>query len=128
MAATAFAASAQHEWTRGGRHAIKGGYEWFLSRRVGGNEPSSTDYTFNADYALDPRNELPARDARGHLVPLFVPGLTKVEHWLPERSSILTVDTQSVYVQDHWAIDIGRLILVDVTRVSAAKRSARSPA
>ena len=99
------ALSAQRDWTRGGRHAIKGGYDWLCSQRTGGNEPSSTDYVFDADYALDPRTELPALDSSGHLVPLFVPGDTRIEHSLPVRGSVFSVRTQAVYAQDHWAID-----------------------
>ena len=98
-------ASVQREWTRGGRHEIKGGYDWHRSRRTGGNEPSSTGYLFHADYALDPRTELPALDSNGHLVPLFIPGETRIEHSLPARGTVLDVSTQSIYARDHWAID-----------------------
>jgi hypothetical protein len=99
------ALSVQREWTRGGRHAIKGGYDWLRSQRTGGNEPSSTDYVFDADYTLDPRTELPALDSSGHLVPSFVPGNTRIEHSLPVRGFSLDVRTQALYAQDHWAID-----------------------
>ena len=99
------ALSAQREWTRGGRHALKGGYNWLRSQRTGGNEPSSTDYVFDADYVLDPRTELPALDSSGHLVPLFVPGDTRIEHSLPVRGSVLNVRTHTIYAQDKWAID-----------------------
>jgi hypothetical protein len=99
------ALSAQRDWTGGGRHAIRAGYDWLRSRRTGGNEPSSTDYVFDGDYALDPRTELPALDSSGHLVPLFVPGDTRIEHSLPVRGSVFSVRTQAVYAQDHWAID-----------------------
>ena len=34
------ALSAQRDWTGGGRHAIRAGYDWLRSRRTGGNEPS----------------------------------------------------------------------------------------
>ncbi len=98
-------ASVQREWTRAGRHEARGGYQWHSSRRTGGNEPSSTNYVFDADYALDPRTELPALDASGHLIPLFVAGETRIEHSLPVRGAVLDVNTQSVYGQDHWAID-----------------------
>jgi TonB-dependent receptor-like protein len=99
------AASVQREWMRAGRHDVKGGYEWHSSRRTGGNEPSATDYVFDTDYALDPRTELPALDPNGHLVPLFVPGETRIEHSLPVRGTVLDVRTQSVYGQDHWAVN-----------------------
>ncbi|HET6960647.1 MAG TPA: TonB-dependent receptor [Vicinamibacterales bacterium] len=99
------AASVQREWTRAGQHEIKGGYQWHSSRRTGGNEPSSTDYVFDADYALDPSTELPALDDSGHLIPLFVPGETRIEHSLPVRGTVLDVNTQSVYGQDHWSVN-----------------------
>ena len=95
----------QHEWSGAGRHDVGGGYERFRSRRTGGNSRSATNYVFDADYALDSRNELPALDSTGHLIPRFVPGETRIENWLPARGAVLDVNTQSFYAQDHWAID-----------------------
>ena len=37
----------------GGRHELKGGYEWFRSQNTGGNSQSATNYVFDADYATD---------------------------------------------------------------------------
>ena len=99
------AASVQREWSHSGRHDVKGGYNWHRSRRTGGNEPSSTGYVFDADYALDPRTELPAQDSSGHLVPLFVPGQTRMQHSLPAYGAVLDESTQAVYGQDRWAVD-----------------------
>ena len=123
------ALSAQREWTRGGRHAIKGGYDWLRSQRTGGNEPSSTDYVFDADYTLDPRTELPALDSSGHLVPSFVPGNTRIEHSLPVRGSVLDVRTQALYAQDIGrSMSTGRWTLARATNESPSRRRAESPA
>jgi hypothetical protein len=99
-----FSAGVQREWSRRGRHDFKAGYDWHRSRRTGGNDPSSTNYVFDADYALDPRNELPALDSNGHLIPMFVPGETRIEHSLPARGTVLDVITVSMYGQDHWTV------------------------
>jgi outer membrane receptor protein involved in Fe transport len=86
-----------------GRHEIKAGYEFFRSQLVGGNSQSATGFVLGADYAADAAGA-PLVDADGHLIPVFVPGVTFNLHWLPVRGATLNVDNQSFYVQDHWAI------------------------
>lgn len=86
-----------------GRHDLKAGYEWFRSHRTGGNSQSSTNFVFDADYAADAAG-LPLMDANGFLIPVFTPGETLLEHWIPVRGATMNVDTHSLYFQDHWAM------------------------
>ena len=88
---------------RAGRHDLKAGYEWFRSHRTGGNSQSATNFVFDADYATDPAG-LPIYDANNFLIPVFTPGQTLLEHWIPVRGATMNVDTNSLYLQDHWAM------------------------
>ena len=49
---------------RAGTHEVKGGFEYFVSTRVGGNSQTSTGYVFQTDYKLD-ANSRPELDANG---------------------------------------------------------------
>ena len=89
---------------KAGHHQLKSGFEWFRSQRTGGNSQSATNFVFIADYAVDAGGH-PVSDAGGLLQPVFVPGETQVQHWLPQRGSTLNVDTSALFVQDHWAIN-----------------------
>ena len=64
--------------TAAGTHSIKGGFEHFRSRRVGGNSPSATNFLFATDYAVGPDGS-PLLDSAGRLVPVFFPGMTFVQ-------------------------------------------------
>ncbi len=86
-----------------GRHEVKGGTEWFRSQRTGGGSQSATNAVFHADY-LTNDDGLPLYDTSGRLIPMFVPGETLVENYLPQRNVVLNVDTFSLYGQDHWTI------------------------
>jgi hypothetical protein len=88
-----------------GRHEIKAGYEFFRSQRTGGNSQSSTGYVFDTDYLTDASGTNPILDSQGRFIPLFIPGETFLENWLPVRGATLNVDNNSLYVQDHWAIN-----------------------
>ena len=90
---------------KGGRHEVKGGYEFFRSQRTGGNSQSPTSYVFDADYLTDASGTIPILDAQGRFIPLFVPGETLIENWIPVRGAELNVDNQSFYAQDHIAIN-----------------------
>jgi outer membrane receptor protein involved in Fe transport len=98
---------------KGGRHEIKGGYEFFRSQRTGGNSQSPTGYVFDADYLTDASGTLPILDAQGRFIPLFVPGESLIENWIPVKGAELNVDNQSFYAQDHvaidehWSVDLG---------------------
>lgn len=87
-----------------GRHEIKGGYEFFRSQRTGGNSQSATGYVFDTDY-LTSSGTTPVLDAQGRFIPLWVPGETFIENWLPVRGAEMNVDNNSFYALDHWAIN-----------------------
>jgi hypothetical protein len=84
-----------------GTHELKGGFEHFVSTRVGGNSQTATGYIFQTDYKLDASGR-PALDAAGRLVPRFVPGNSRVQVWLPLRGSQIDLATTSLFVNDHW--------------------------
>jgi hypothetical protein len=87
-----------------GRHEVKGGYEFFRSQLTGGSSQSPTGYVFDSDY-LTAGGGRPVYDSSNHLIPLFVPGDSQIEHWFPDRGAVLNVDTNSFYAQDYWAIN-----------------------
>jgi carboxypeptidase family protein len=84
-----------------GTHNLKAGAELFTSSRVGGNSQSATNYVFLSDYLVV--GGVPALDAQGRIIPLFVPGISQVQNWLPTLGATMDLNTTSVYVQDHWA-------------------------
>ena len=86
---------------RFGSHEVKGGFEYFVSTRVGGNSQTSTGYVFQTDYKLDASN-FPALDDQGRLIPRFVPGTSRVQVWQPLRGATLDLTTASLFVNDHW--------------------------
>ena len=51
------------------------------------------------------RRAVPIFDSQGYLIPVFVPGETLIENWLPVRGAELNVDNNSIYAQDHWSIN-----------------------
>ncbi len=86
-----------------GSHDLKGGFEWFRSQRAGGNSQSSTGYVFQSDY-LTSGGQI-VYDAQGRLIPLFTPGVSRVQNWMATRGATMKVDTLSLYVQDRWALN-----------------------
>jgi hypothetical protein len=84
-----------------GTHEVKGGFEYFVSTRVGGNSQTSTGYVFQTDYKLDASNR-PELDANGDLIPRFVPGSSRVQIWQPLRGAQIDITTASLFVNDHW--------------------------
>jgi hypothetical protein len=95
-----------------GSHDLKGGVEWFRSTNTGGNSQSATGYVFDADYLVDVEGR-PVLDNAGRMIPLFVPGITQVENWLPTRGARIDIKTTSLYVHDRmtagkqWTFDAG---------------------
>jgi hypothetical protein len=85
---------------RFGSHELKGGFERFVDTRVGANAQSSTGYVFLADVLTS--GGVPVQDADGHPIPLFVPGVTRVQRWIPYRGAEFHQTTTSAYVQDRW--------------------------
>jgi Carboxypeptidase regulatory-like domain/TonB dependent receptor/TonB-dependent Receptor Plug Domain len=95
-----------------GSHDLKGGFEWFRSTNTGGNSQSSTGYVFDADYLTDAEGR-PVIDGTGRMIPLFVPGITQLENWLPARGARIDIKTTSLYLHDRmtagkrWTFDAG---------------------
>ena len=87
---------------RFGSHELKGGFENFIDQRVGANAQSSTGYVFMADVRL--AGGVPLQDADGHPIPMFVPGTTRVQRWIPHRGAEFNQTTTSAYVQDRWIV------------------------
>jgi hypothetical protein len=85
---------------RAGTHDVKGGAEYYVSTRTGGNSQTSTGYVFRSDYLT--QNGVPVRDADGVPIPLFVPGTSQLNQWLPTRGATIDIRTTSLYFQDHW--------------------------
>jgi outer membrane receptor protein involved in Fe transport len=94
-----------------GTHDFKGGFEVFNSTRTGGNSQSPTNYVYNTDYLGTVAN--PVLDAQGRFIPVFVPGETILEEYIPTRGAQVDTRTLSFYVQDqwrlgrHWTFDLG---------------------
>ena len=97
-------ASLSYSAEKGGRHDFKGGWEWYRSQRTGGNSQSATSYVFDADY-LTGASGLPLLDSDGRIIPVFVPGESYIEHWMPTLGAKMDTDTHSFFIQDHWALD-----------------------
>jgi hypothetical protein len=96
--------SLTYYFEKAGRHEVKTGYEFFQSQRIGGNSQSSTNYVFDADYEQNPDGS-PVLDSTNRPVPVFDPGNTQLEHWLPVRGATLNVNNNSFYAQDHWTVN-----------------------
>jgi hypothetical protein len=86
---------------RGGTHEVKGGFEHFVSTRVGGNSQTSTGYVFQTDYKLNASGQ-PELDANGALIPRFMPGVSRLQVWQPHRGASIDLATTSLFVTDHW--------------------------
>lgn len=84
-----------------GSHDLKGGIEHFTSTRTGGNSQSATGYVFQADYLTD-ANGAPALDGNGRIIPRWVPGVNRIQNWLPTRGAEIDIRTISLYFQDKW--------------------------
>ena len=87
---------------RFGSHELKGGVENFVDTRIGANAQSSTGYVFLSDIKL--AGGVPVLDANGHPVPTFVPGVSRVQRWIPHRGAEFNMTTTSAYAQDRWIV------------------------
>jgi hypothetical protein len=90
-------------WSAGGTHQTKIGYEFFRSQRTGGNSQSGTAYVYNADYVTDAAGK-PVL-SNGQLIPIFENGYSYLEFYPATIGATLNIDNNSLYVQDHWAIN-----------------------
>jgi hypothetical protein len=85
---------------RTGTHDIKGGFEYYRSQRTGGNSQSATGYVFQDDYLQ--ASGKPVYDSLGVPIPVFTPGVSRVQNWLSTVGAVVNINTASLYVQDHW--------------------------
>jgi hypothetical protein len=104
-----------------GTHDIKGGGEYYRSTRTGGNSQSATNYVFQTDYLVS--GGKPVYDAGGVPTPVFTPGVSRVQNWLPTVGAIVNINTSSLYLQDHW-VATPRLSVDLGTRFEAVRSSA----
>jgi len=86
-----------------GRHDIKFGGERFTSTRTGGNSQSATGFVFQTDPLLAAGR--PVRDASGNIIPVFTPGVSRVQNWLSVQGAQINLDTMSFYVNDRWTLN-----------------------
>jgi len=91
-------------WSAAGTHQTKVGYEFFRSQRTGGNSQSPTNYVFNTDFLTNAAGA-PILDASGRYIPVFVPGDSSIDFYPATVGATLNVDNNSLYFQDHWAIN-----------------------
>ncbi len=98
-----FAGSLSYFLTTGaaGSHDLKVGYENFTTTRVGGNSQTATGYVFQTDYLLSGGQIV--LDANQKPTPVFQPGISRIQNWLPVRGAQVDITTQSLYAQDRWA-------------------------
>ncbi len=87
-----------------GKHDIKVGFENYRSQRTGGNSQSATGYVIYADYVADDAGR-PILDAQGYDIPIFEPGVNRIQHWMPTKGAKINLTTQSAYINDKWALD-----------------------
>jgi len=87
---------------RTGTHDLKGGGEYYRATHTGGNSQSSTNYVFQTDYLL--AGGKPVVDAKGIPVPVFTPGVSRVQNWIPTKGAVVNINTSSLYAQDHWVV------------------------
>lgn len=104
-----------------GTHELKGGVEYFVSTRVGGNSQTGTGYVFTTDYKVEGAS--PAIDGTGRLIPRFVPGTSRMATWSPVRGAEIDVTTLSGFATDRWTVG-SRLTLDLGTRYEYVSSSA----
>jgi hypothetical protein len=106
---------------RYGTHDLKGGAEVYVSTHTGGNAQSATNYVFQTDYLLG--GAAPALDSRQVPIPVFTPGVSRVQNWLATPGARTDITTTSLYVQDHW-IPMTALTVTLGTRFEAVRGTA----
>ena len=107
------ATAARHVLRRANlRHDFKIGYDFARHSRIGGNSQSVTGYVFDADYATDSTGAT-LDDPQGHLMPVFAPGVSLLEHWLAAEGAALHAITHTLLARDRltlgerWSADVG---------------------
>ena len=85
-----------------GTHDLKGGGEFYRATHTGGNSQSATNYVFQSDYLV--AGGKPVVDSKGVPIPVFTPGVSRVQNWMPTIGAVVNIDTTSLYAQDHWVV------------------------
>jgi outer membrane receptor protein involved in Fe transport len=86
-----------------GSHDIKGGFERFVSTRTGGNSQTATGFVMATDYLV--QGGVPVFGADNRIIPVFQPGMSRIEQWIPTTGAQLDLTTDSFYVHDRWAFN-----------------------
>ena len=87
-----------------GSHDLKFGVEDFTSTRTGGNSQSPTNIVFDTGALVDANGNY-ILEPDGRVTPIWVPGLTYIETWIPTRGATIDIETQSIYVNDRWRLN-----------------------
>ena len=107
--------------TKTGTHDVKGGGEYYRATHTGGNSQSATNYVFQSDYLA--ANGKPVVDAKGIPIPVFTPGVSRVQNWIPTKGAVVNINTTSLYLQDHW-VAAPRVTIELGTRFEAVRAKA----
>ena len=97
---------------RAGSHDLKFGFELFESTQFGGRSQSGSDFFFDAPFLTDVEGNA-VLDAQGRVQPLFIPFATDTVQFLADPDAVLTLNTDSFYVNDlwrlndHWSFNLG---------------------
>ena len=105
-----------------GTHDLKAGGEFYRSERTGGNSQSATGYVFQSDYLQGPDGK-PVYDSKGVPIPVWTPGVSRVQNWLATVGAQLNINTTSLFVQDRWVAS-RRLTLELGTRFEMVRSNA----
>jgi len=108
-----------------GSHELKGGMESFVDTRVGANAQSSTGYVFLSDIKMG--GGVPLVDADGHPIPTFVPGVSRVQRWIPHRGAEFNMTTTSAYAQDRWIVSPNLTVNLGMRFEHAASEATAGP-
>jgi hypothetical protein len=87
-----------------GKHDVKLGFENYRSTNIGGNSQSPTNYVFYTDYLTDDAGK-PVFDNNGYVIPVFTPGVSQIQNWLPVRGAEIDITTNAGYLNDKWALN-----------------------
>ncbi|MEO8197536.1 MAG: TonB-dependent receptor [Thermoanaerobaculia bacterium] len=110
-----------------GSHDLKVGVEVFKDIGVGGNSQTSTGFNPTTDYLTTAAGD-PVTDANGNLIPVwsnpYVSGYyTYMAYWVPVRGAKNTIETKSVFFNDHWNLNSNWAFNVGVRYEDIASKS-----
>ena len=65
---------------------------------------SATDFVLESDYKVG-FDGTPVLDAQGNLIPMFVPGISRIQNWRATRGAEIDIRTTSLFLQDTWSLN-----------------------